>query len=235
MPKKTFQIILGVAIVAAIIASGVAIFQLKQQSQNNAENSVSDSSETVEFTSADQIYAASSDSGNIGEKVIGDPSSAKVVVYDYADYACSHCAAWNFELSDLMEAYPGQIALVFRGADVGFKNGPAAARAATAAQLQGFWSEYKDLLFSDQTDWFYLDGDALTDKFVEYFETASGGAGDVAKFKSDLNSPEVAQRIEFEKNLAAVAGVSATPTFRIDGQTVPLTEVEQTIKSKIGA
>lgn len=241
MSKKTFNIILVVAIIAAIIASGVAIFNIKNQHSEptlveSASNSTSttDSSDAVEIATADAIYDAIPASGNLGEKIIGDPNTAKVVVYDYADYACSHCSTWNFILNKLIEQYPDQIALVFRGADVGFTNGRAAAKAATAAQAQGYWKEFKDLLFADQADWAYLDAADLPDKFAEYFETASGGNGDVAKFKADLTSSDIIKRVDFEKELAAKAGVSATPTIRIDGEAVPLSDVESTIKAKLG-
>ena len=241
MPKKTFNIILFVAIVAAIIASGVAIFNIKNQHSEHGSvtssdtTNTSDASGTAIITSADAIYDATPESGNLGEKIIGDPNTAKVVVYEYADYACSHCGTWNFTLNKLLQQYPDQIALVFRGADVGFTNGRAAAKAATAAQAQGYWREFKDLLFADQADWAYLDAATLPDKFAEYFETASGGNGDIAKFKADLTSPDVIKRIDFEKALADAAGVTATPTIRIDGETVPLSEVESTVKAKLGA
>ena len=100
IPSKTFNIVLVIAIVAAIIAAGVAIFHLKNHSSESntdessytSDNTATDADSSI-ITTADQIYDAAPESGNLGEKILGDPATAKVVIYDYADYACSHCAA----------------------------------------------------------------------------------------------------------------------------------------------
>ena len=70
---------------------------------------------------ADAIYPASEETGGIAEKVIGDPDTASVVLYEYADFGCSHCADWNKTINELLEKYEGKIALVFRNYDLGLK------------------------------------------------------------------------------------------------------------------
>ena len=183
---------------------------------------------------ADSIHAASEGSGFISEKIIGNPDAAKLIVYEYADYGCSHCAAWNRKINDFVKEYGDKFVLVFRAYDIGqFDNSDLASRAATAAQLQGFFKEYKDLLFNNQSEWMYLSDAAAEKKFAEYFEEASSGEGDVNKFKEDISNNAVRKRVDFEQRMGGRAKVKGTPTFRIDGEKVELTDLAETIKQKM--
>ena len=183
---------------------------------------------------ADSIIEASEVTGFIGEKSAGDPDSAKVVIYEYADFGCSHCAEWNRKINSLMEKYDGKIARVFRSYDIGqFQNSLRAASAATAAAMQGHFGEYKDLLYSNQAEWFYAEGAELTELLLRYFEEASGGTGDVDKFQTDVKSSAVRTRLKFEQNMGKKVGLAGTPTFRIDGEAVSLSELVETIERKV--
>ena len=182
---------------------------------------------------ADTIHDASEETGFIGEKIIGNPNEAKLTIYEYADFGCSHCAEWNKKINELISKYDGQIALVYRSYDLGFKNGPAAARAATAAQLQGYFKEYKDLLFTNQTEWYYEESEELNETLVEYFKEASNNSGDVDKFKSDMKSDAVKKRLKFEQRLGRAINLAGTPTFRIDGETVQLGELVEKIEGEL--
>lgn len=167
------------------------------------------------------------------EKVIGDPENASVIVYEYADYGCSHCAEWNNVMNELYEKYDGKLVIVFRGYNLGFKNGLAAARAATAADFQGYWKEYKDLLFKNQAEWLNADAGAVENIFVEYFNTASNGQGDADKFKSDMYSEEASARLAYEQEMGDKIKLSGTPTFRIGGETVEPKDVAATVERLI--
>ena len=130
-----------------------------------------------------------------------------------------------------MEKYDGKIALVFRHYDIGqFPNTPTAARAATAAQIQGYFKEYKDLLFNNQAEWYYTDKSELTDLFTEYFARASNNNGDLEKFKQDLVSDAVKTRLSFERKLGQKANLHGTPLFRINGEQISLSDLAKTIE-----
>lgn len=182
----------------------------------------------------DSIIEPSETTGFIGEKTVGDPDNAKIVIYEYADFGCSHCADWNREINNLIEKYDSKIALVFRSYDIGqFKNSLKAASAATAAGVQGHFKEYKDLLYSNQPEWLYEDGAELNEIFSNYFEEASKGTGDLNKFKEDIKSDSVKTRLKFEQNMGKKVGLVGTPTFRIGGETISLSELEKTIEEKM--
>lgn len=178
------------------------------------------------------IIVADENSGNLPEKVEGNPE-APVVIYEYADYACTHCAEWNRVVNQIVEDYEGQVAVVFRGFVMQFPNSMIAASAANAAAMQGCWKEYKDLLFVNQNKWFYLRNPELTDYLAECFEKASDGKGDVERFKTDMASEAVARRIAFDYGLGEKADLSGTPMFMIDGQKVDATNLKATVASKL--
>lgn len=180
----------------------------------------------------DIIHEPSSENGFISEKIVGNPTEAKLVLYEYADFACSHCADQNKIVNNLMNEY--DIALVFRYYNLNLnKNSPAAARAATAASIQGYFKEMKDLLFNNQADWYYKDGEELNKLFQEYFQKASNGSGNLDKFMEDYQSDAVKTRLKFEQNLGKKADLAGTPTFRIDGETIKPSDLTETIKQKI--
>lgn len=213
--KKKFLIIFGILLVVV----GLAFLIFRDQSDD--------------VNSVDSIHVASEGSGFISEKVIGNPNTAKLVVYEYADYGCSHCADWNRKINDLINKYGDKLALVFRAYDIGFNNGALASKAATAAQLQGYFREYKDLLFSNQSEWMYADNSNVENIFSEYFKEVSSGNGDMDKFKNDLRSEAVRKRVNFEHRMGERAKVKGTPMFRVDGEMVELSKLVETIEQKI--
>ena len=214
--RKKYLIL--IIVVAIIIVVATLILNLKRNSDLTKPG--------------DSIQSASEDSGNLDEKTVGNPETAEVVLYEYADYACSHCATWNQTINGLIEKYPGKIAVIFRGYDLGFKNGLAAAKAATAAQAQGYWEVYKNKLFENQHKWTNLSADSLEETLVDYFREVSAGQGDIEQFKVDMESEAVQKRLDYEQKLAESINLTATPTFRIDGETIPTSELVDAITEK---
>ncbi|MBR2989500.1 thioredoxin domain-containing protein [Candidatus Saccharibacteria bacterium] len=173
----------------------------------------------------DTIIPANEDNGGIGDHVKG-PADAPVVMFEYADYQCSGCATANPRVNKLVEEYDGKLAVVYRNFLLSYhQNGTAAASAAEAAGLQGYWKEYADLLFANQSVWASASGDTRTDLFVDLFNAASDGAGDVAKFKSDMNSSEVKKKINFDMGLGQSLDIPGTPSFYIDGERIDMSEI----------
>ena len=178
----------------------------------------------------DSVVAASPVTGDLPEKVIGSTSKAKVVIYEYADYACSHCAEMNTVVKKLVEDYGDKIAIVYRGYLLtGYPNNVTAAAAANAAAIQGYWEKYKNLVFSDQATWFYLKGDNVLPYFVDLFIQASNGEGDIEKFQEDMMSEATAKRLAFDYAMGEKIELTGTPTFRINGEKVASSELQTTV------
>ncbi|MBQ3293222.1 thioredoxin domain-containing protein [Candidatus Saccharibacteria bacterium] len=217
--KNKILLILGIA---ALVAVGVIVALNIQNGQT-----------TYSF-SPDSINGASTETGDISEKIIGNLDEATLVVYEYADFSCAHCASWNRKINELVKESDGKLAVIFRYFNLNLtKNSPVAARAATAAQIQGYFDEYKDLLFNNQSEWEYVAKDKAIELFVEYFSQASNGTGDLEKFKNDLNSSAVKKRLDYEQNMGKKVNLEGTPLFRINGETVPLDTLLDTIKNAL--
>ena len=208
MAKNNTGLMIGgiVGIVLAFVAL-IAITQL----QNKAD---------IDYEAYDlnSVIAADENTGGLAENVDGDPD-APVLLYEYGDYQCTACAPMNPYINELLEEYDGKVAVVFRTYIMSYHdNGVAAASAANAAAIQGYWKEYKDLLYETQNDWYYAEGDERQQLFEQYFEQATDGKGDLEQFRQDMGSKEVAQKIKFDAALSERVGLEWTPSFYLDGE-----------------
>ena len=166
------------------------------------------------------IIEGTKDNGNIGDHVKGDPN-APVLIFEYADYQCPGCASINARVNKVIEQLDGKLAVVYRSFLLSYhQNGTAAASAAEAAGLQGYWKEYADKLFSEQSEWEYASASDRTELFNKYFEEVTDGKGDVTKFNEDIASEAVSKKISFDMGIGKRVDVSGTPAFYIDGQLI---------------
>ena len=176
--KSGFSKVALVAIILAAIAFiGLVAWSLMDKKANE-----------VNFTNYDfnSIIAGNDDNGNIADHVKGD-KNAPVVLFEYADFQCPGCASTNPRVNKLLEEYDGKLAVVYRNYLLSYhQNGTAAASAAEAAGLQGYWKEYADMLFANQSNWEDIEADQREATFTSLFEAVSEGKGDVAKFKEDM-------------------------------------------------
>ncbi len=164
------------------------------------------------------VIEGTKDNGNIGDHVKGD-KDAPVLIFEYADYQCPGCASINPRVNKLVEELDGKLAIVYRSFLLSYhQNGTAAASAAEAAGLQGYWKPYADKLFAEQSEWEYASTSDRTEYFNKYFEEVTDGKGDLEKFNKDIASAEVSKKISFDMGIGKRIDVSATPAFYIDGQ-----------------
>lgn len=230
--KKRLGIIAGVVLAIAALAGILFVAQDHNKTRTFSYQDTVRLSETINYDSYDlnTIIPADQNTGNIAEKIEGN-EDAPIIIYEYADYACSHCAEANAVINKLIKDYDGKVAVVFRGYLISyFRNNVIASSAATAADIQGYWAEYKDLLFENQATWYYLSGTKLRDYLDELFMEASGGQGDLDKFNQDLISDEVAKRVAFEYGLGSQVDISGTPTFYINGEVISPSQVKETVE-----
>jgi len=218
MDKKT-GIIIGVLIASFVALIGVSVYQSGR--------------ETVDYEQYDlgTVLEPTEESGEIGDLVMGDPD-APVKIFEYGDYQCTACAPTNPYIKQIVDEYDGKVAVVFRTYILSYhNNGTAAASAALAAAQQGYWEEYKDLLFTNQNDWYYSDAAKRQEQFEQYFEQVSKGKGDLEQFREDMNSEAVKKKIEFDRGVyeevTAADGEDDqwTPMFYIDGELIDQREL----------
>lgn len=205
-------VVIGILVVALL---GVATYAIIDG--NNKATDYND----YDFYS---VIEANSNNGNIGDHVKGDPN-APVLIFEYADYQCPGCASINPRINKVVEQLDGKLAVVYRNYLLSYhQNGTAAASAAEAAGLQGYWKEYADKLFSEQSEWEYADTSERTELFNKYFEEVTNGRGDLEKFNSDIASENVSKKINFDMGIGKRIDVQATPAFYVDGQWIKWSE-----------
>lgn len=208
MDKKK-NIVAIVAIIAVIaLFAGVVIWRMVDKSR-------------ISEYDTNSVIGANDDNGGIADHVKGDLEKAKVILFEYADYQCEACAAANPRVNKLVEEYNGDLAVVYRNYLLSYhKNGTAAASSAEAASLQGYWKEYADKLFTNQSVWYSASGDERTDIFVSLFNSATNGQGDEAKFRKDITSEAVKKKLSFDADLTARLEIPGTPAFFLDGERI---------------
>ena len=156
--------------------------------------------------------------GNIGDN-FEVAKDAKVMIIEYADYQCPGCATTFPFLSDVVKEYKGKVGLIFRSFILSYhKNGTAAAYAANAAALQGYWQPFATLLFKNQSEWEDLNTDKRDQKFKTYFEEASGKKGNTEQLFKDMNSEAVKKKVKSDMAVARLVKISETPTIFVNGQ-----------------
>ena len=201
-------VVIGVVVAAAI---GVGAYFII-----DGNNKMTDFSK-YDFYS---IIEPTKDNGNIGDHIKGN-ADAPVIIYEYADYQCPGCASLNVRVNKAVEELDGKLAIVYRSFLLSYhQNGTAAASAAEAAGLQGYWKEFANKLFEEQSEWEYAAPSKRTEYFDKYFAEVTGGKGDLEKFKADIASEEVSKKISFDMGIAKRIDVSSTPSFYVDGQLI---------------
>lgn len=179
----------------------------------------------------DVVYKGDDVTG-VDDKVMGEVG-VPIVVFEYADFLCSHCADWNEVLEEKIEGeWKGKVAIIFREfLRTEYSIKPSAAN--SAAYLQGYGAEFKNLLYENQASWASLDGRNLQNAFEEYLTEASEGQADLVQFREDMQSEKVAKRLAFNYRMAEATDIEGTPYFRIDGKKVELASLLEVIEGKI--
>lgn len=150
-------------------------------------------------------------------------ATAPVTIIEYSDFQCPACAAFEPLVAQVSATYGDQLRVVYRHFPLYtlHKNAGAAAQAAEAAALQGKFWEMHDILFDRQNDWSELA--STTDMFAAY----AGLIGlDVEQFKTDLASDAVRDRVKVDVSSGNAAGISATPTFYLNGKVLEFPKTE---------
>jgi len=152
----------------------------------------------------------------IPDHVFGNPNS-KVILFEYGDFQCPPCASVHPTIKSITEQYKDQMQFVFRNFPIpeSHPNAKAAAGSAEAASLQGKYWEMHNKIYETQTDWSEL---STTDRTIFFEKLASEIGLDIKKFNTDLSSPDISEKINYDTALGKKAGVDGTPTFFLNGK-----------------
>jgi len=139
------------------------------------------------------------------------PENASVKVVEFSDFECPYCSRAANVVHELKEKYGDKIRFVFRQYPLPMHaNAHGAAEAALAADAQGKFWEFHDVLFANQRA---LDRDAL--------EGHAKTAGlNLAQFKQALAGEKLKAQVEADLKLGEQAVVQGTPTMFVNGARV---------------
>lgn len=193
----------GVFAAIFIIILGVLIFT---KQDNNVDVSKINENKAITKESKTEI----------SDHIFGNKDS-KTVLIEYGDFQCPGCGGLHPKLKPVVEENKDNIAFIFRNFPLSsiHPNALAAASAAEAAGLQDKFWEMHDLLFENQNEWSEAKLDERTTIFEKYAEELEL---DITKFKEDIESKEIAQKIKRDQALGKKAGVESTPTLILNGK-----------------
>lgn len=153
-------------------------------------------------------------SGSPAQYVAGSPifgrESAKTTLFVFADFQCPFCAKVRDSLQQFVVDNP-DVSLVYKHYPIVSIHPEAmnAARASWAAQSQGKFWQFHDILYSNQ--------DRLGEEL--YLKAASELGLDQMRFNADRKSEESEKAVKRDVELAEGLGISGTPFFLMNGST----------------
>jgi protein-disulfide isomerase len=142
------------------------------------------------------------------DHILGD-LHAPVVLVEYGDFQCPHCAAAFPIIKQLEKKYKKELAVVFRHFPLAEIHpfAQAAAMASEAAAHQGkFWPMH-DLIYENQ--------DELGLEML--LQLAESLKLDMKIFQRDFKDAKVLDKIEASFESGILSGVNGTPSFYING------------------
>lgn len=195
--------IIFAAVCVAVLAGLVATQRGNQINVSNVDES--------------KVIAASEQNGNIGDHVY-ETKTGKATLIEYGDFQCPACKMAYPNVKALADEYKDKLVFIFRNLPLTsmHPNARAGAAAAEAAGLQDKYWEMNSKLYEEQDSW----GNAAADKRLSFFEGYAKQVGikDIEKFKTDMQSKAVSDKINFDMALAKKIGANSTPHILLNGK-----------------
>ncbi|HEX5741339.1 MAG TPA: thioredoxin domain-containing protein [Pilimelia sp.] len=141
-------------------------------------------------------------------------ADGRTTVVEFLDFECAPCLAAYHGVEKLRAEYGNRITYVVRHFPIRtHPNGHHAAHAAEAAARQGRFEAMYRKLFDTQDAW-----GGRPQSQAAVFETYAREMGlDMAAYRADVTSAEVAAQVTADAADGRTAGVQGTPTFFING------------------
>jgi protein-disulfide isomerase len=141
-------------------------------------------------------------------------ANAPVTIIEYSDFQCPACQAYYYVVEKILASSTVPIRLVYRHFPLSqHLNSIPAALASESANEQGkFWEMYK-LLFENHSQW---EESKEPDKLFEEYAQKIGL--DLVKFRLDLASTTLKDKIQASSDEGMKIGINATPSFFINGK-----------------
>jgi len=206
--RKYLPVIIILGVLGIAVATGLYLLQPARTSEP------SPAAPPGKPIAANPIAAAP---GAVPPHSIGS-EGAPVTIEEFGDFQCPPCATFHPILKQIKTEYGPRLRVIFREFPLlpAHQHALAAARAAEAAGLQGKFWEMHDLIYENQRIW-HESKDARP-----IFEEYAGKLGlNLERFRKDVTSDLVQQRIFLDGKRAHSLGVKGTPTVFLNGRELP--------------
>ena len=158
-----------------------------------------------------------------GDGVMGNPDG-DIIIYEFSDYNCGYCKRL-FQTLRLVLAEDSNITLKVKEYPILADSSVIAARAGIAAQMQGKFSAF-------HTGMMQAVG-GISKSTVE--QVARKAGLDMARFASDIESPQLDLVLQGTQMAARALGVSGTPALIIGEQLIPGAISAEELRARIKA
>jgi protein-disulfide isomerase len=147
--------------------------------------------------------------GNPADPVRGNPAGA-ITVVEFFDARCPYCKRMVPALNELVRRNR-DVRLVSKDLPILGPNSVLASRALLASQRQGKYAEYHDALLTTRED--------LTEPVLK--REAEKLGLNWARLRTDMDLPEIRQRLDANLALAREIGIEGTPAFVVGDRLAP--------------
>ena len=156
-------------------------------------------------------------------------SSASIVLVEFGDYQCPACGVYHPFVKQLLTDLAGKVTFVFRNFPLSqHQNSNISAYAAEAAGLQGKFWQMHDKLYETQNDW------SSSSDAKSIFQTYAKEMGlNMDQFNKDIDSQAVRDLIKKGENDGNLVGLTATPTFYLNGVIMELPNTYAEFKAAV--
>lgn len=208
----------GLALVV-ILAAGVAYLTVGGASTSVSGGSAPESGSAAgeESGSGGESSGGGASGQEIGPPTLGD-EDAPVTMVEYSDFQCPYCGQFAREVKpELVEEYveSGTLKIEWRDFPYLGQESVNAALAARAAQEQGRFWEFHDVLYENQDS---VNSGAFSDDNLT--RLAEEADVDPAEMEESLTASEHQQAVGSDFEEGQQSGITGTPTFIINGETI---------------
>lgn len=208
--KKTLPVIIILTVLGVALGAG---WYLKRSAENPGASSTQPQTAPV----AAKVNPVTAEPGADPPHSFG-PADAPITIEEFGDFECPPCAMLQPILKGIKTEYGPRVRVIFREFPLvpTHQHALAAARAAEAAGLQGKFWEMHDLLYENQKTWHEsFDVRPIFEGYARSLKL------DVERFKKDIGSDVVQQRIFLDGKRGRALGVKGTPTVFFNSRELP--------------
>ncbi len=150
---------------------------------------------------------------SVGDSPTQGPEDAAVTIVVFSDLQCPFCAQAHANIEALRTLRPNDVRVVYKHFPLDSIHPQAveAAQAARAAQAQGHFWDFVDVLYQRQDEL----GPTL------YAEAIRASGGDPSTLEQIRSTPAVGRDVAADRTLGDAIGVTGTPTIFLNGVQIP--------------